>query len=111
MGNQFVVHQGKVCRGQVFHELVVDLLPRLRDIIEPGTIPDKLLRRRRNLSHHLRVALALKHQMIVTVLFMLQTDNRGLNLPDRDFRDSISNALERRRIFGGILQFRRAWED
>src|SRR5258706_11041743 len=87
-------------------QLVVDLLPGLPDIVYPRTVADEHRCGSRNFGHHLLAAGGLQHEVIVTVLFMLQSHDCGLDPPDGHFRDTISNVFERRWILLRILQAR-----
>ena len=66
----------------MFHQFVIDLLPGLSDIADPGTIAHKPGCGSRNLAHHLAPALAVVATLIVvarplTVIICLAVDRRG----------------------------------
>src|SRR5882762_1241974 len=98
------VHEGKGRRGKVLDKFIVDLLARLPDVGDPRTVADEYAGRGGNLAHHIRAAGALEHQMVVPIVFMLQSYDGCLDAPNSDFGDVRANALECWRVLGRIRQ-------
>src|SRR5258708_536440 len=95
----------------MLYEFVVDLLPCLSNVVDPGTVPNEYSGWSWNLANHCLSAGALQYQVIVAVFFVFESHDGGLNSPNGDFSDSGADIHEFRRILTRILKTRRTRQE